>query len=116
MATRLPLMFSCCPAGSHTGNGPHCPPDSVHKGLHAIRGMASPTHPNHPRPYGIPGWLLRLIPIGRHYWHPYLLAYVIIASITSGLKPEARVWTPPQFSVPLEARCFSFFVRPIRGD
>jgi hypothetical protein len=26
---------------------------------------AYPTHPNHPRPYGILGWRLRLTPIGR---------------------------------------------------
>jgi len=35
-----------------------------HKGLHTIPQMASPTTPQHLRPYGNLGWRLRLMPIG----------------------------------------------------
>jgi transposase len=35
---------------------------------------------------------------------------------TSGQRPEAcSIWTPPQLSVPLQARCFGFVVRCIRA-
>jgi hypothetical protein len=51
-------MVSCGPAGSPTSNG-----TGDHKGLHTIPRMASPTYPNHSRPYGILGWRLRSMPI-----------------------------------------------------
>jgi hypothetical protein len=55
MAARFRSMVCGGPAESQASTGPHCPPDSIHKGLHTIPQMASPTHPNPPRPYGILG-------------------------------------------------------------
>src|SRR5215471_5854032 len=36
--------------------------------------------------------------------------------MTSGSKPEACIWTPPQLGIPGEACRFGFVVRCIRGD
>jgi putative Mn2+ efflux pump MntP len=43
---------------------------------------AHPTHPNHPRPYGILGWCLRLMPIRRPYWFPWGRQLLLTLSIS----------------------------------
>jgi len=64
--------------GDDAGRGPLSPP-AFPDGLllsgriahqHRATIKALPTHPNHPRPYGIPGWHLWLMPIGRRQMSP----------------------------------------------